>query len=79
MAYLPARRWLRTILLSGVLIVYAAAGIWTQLHFTSRLPSDLDIYLNSGHKALAGLDPYQPYQIGASFVYPPVALLLFGY
>jgi hypothetical protein len=78
MGYLPARRWLRTVLLSGALIVYGAAGIWTQLHFTSRLPSDLDIYLNSGHKALAGLDPYQPYQIGASFVYPPVALLLFG-
>lgn len=61
-----------------MLIAYVAAGLWTQVRYTSRLINDFDIYLGAGQKIMAGLDPYQPFEIGASFVYPPTALLLFG-
>jgi Glycosyltransferase family 87 len=59
-------------------LFYAFFGVWNQVNINPKFPSDIGIYLHAGEKALQGGDPYAPFGIGASFVYPPVALLIFG-
>ncbi len=56
--------------------VYAACGLFTVLITGPLLPDDLAIYVKAIADASAGVDPYQPFGIGASFVYPPTALVL---
>jgi hypothetical protein len=61
-----------------VLISLVGVGLFWPLRFVfPLLPSDLEIFLGAARELLAGGDPYQPFLIGASFVYPPTAFLLF--
>jgi hypothetical protein len=52
--------------------------LWVQVNINAHLPMDTHIYLDAGYKALNNQNPYQPFEIGSSFIYPPTALLLFG-
>ena len=60
--------------------LYVAVGVWTQLAVNANgyIAFDLGIYLKAAGSAMHGIDPYQPFKIGTSFVYPPPALLLFA-
>jgi Glycosyltransferase family 87 len=62
----------------GCLILYAGLAAWTQININPYVNPDIDIFLNAGHKAVQGLNPYQPFEIGQSFIYPPPALLIFA-
>ncbi len=52
--------------------------LWVQFKVNTHLPSDIHIYLDAGYRALNNQNPYQPFEIGSSFIYPPTALLLFS-
>ncbi len=73
-APLPRRRML---LLSGGLALFGGLALWNQIVVHPGLASDFGIYLEAAARADQGGDPYQPFLIGRSFVYPPVALLWF--
>jgi hypothetical protein len=67
----------RAVLIPILLGVCIFVSLWVQHNYNTQLPSDLDIYLFAGQKAVHGLNPYWPFNIGSSFVYPPTALLAF--
>ena len=52
--------------------------LWVQFKVNTHLPSDIHIYLDAGYGAVNNQNPYQPFEIGSSFIYPPTALLLFS-
>ena len=52
--------------------------LWVQFKVNTHLHSDIHIYLDAGYRALNNQNPYQPFEIGSSFIYPPTALLLFS-
>lgn len=58
------------------LIVFTT--LWVQIKVNTHLPRDIHIYLDAGYEALNNQNPYQPFEIGSSFIYPPTALLLFS-
>lgn len=62
----------------AMVALFLSAAVWTQIVLVPRLASDLVIYLRAASRAFAGSDPYQPFLIGVSYVYPPPALALFG-
>ena len=55
-----------------------AAALWTHFQLNQTLTLDLGIYLAAAQTALAGGNPYEPFLIGVSYVYPPPALALFA-
>jgi hypothetical protein len=57
-------------------VLYAALAVWNQVRVNPGFPSDAAIYFDAVHKASEGKDPYHPFHIGPSFVYPPPALLV---
>ena len=67
-------------LLSSAAILVAAlhvvCGCFTLCVTAPLLPDNLAIYLDAIDRARASLDPYRPFGIGSSFVYPPPALVL---
>jgi hypothetical protein len=69
---------LKTITIAVLAILYVAVALWVQTNVNPRFPSDIGIYLDAGDKTFEHENPYQPFKIGASFVYPPPALLLFS-
>jgi hypothetical protein len=62
----------------GLAALFLGAAVWAQLVVVPGLASDLAIYMQASARALSGADPYQPFLIGVSYVYPPPALALFG-
>jgi len=58
--------------------IFLAGTLWPLLFVLPTLPSDFQIYLDATRKFFQGGNPYQPFLIGASFIYPPTAFLLFG-
>lgn len=71
--------WPRLLRLSGgalALGVALALASWTQLFVHPLFGLDLAIYLDALHKAAAGANPYTPFLIGDSYIYPPPALLI---
>jgi hypothetical protein len=58
--------------------IFVAGTLWPLLFVLPTLPSDFQIYLDATRKFFRGGNPYQPFLIGASFIYPPTALLLFA-
>ncbi|MBX0327903.1 DUF2029 domain-containing protein [Oscillochloris sp. ZM17-4] len=63
---------------AAMVAIFLVAAIWTQVVVVPGLASDLVVYLRAAARSLSGGDPYQPFLIGASYVYPPPALALFG-
>ncbi len=70
-----ARR--RAALLALGVALYVAAGIAVHAVVNRRLRPDGDalVYLDAARRARAGGNPYEPFAIGTSFIYPPAALL----
>ncbi len=66
----------RTIGLAAGAVLYAAAAVWNQVRVNPGFPSDVAIYFDAVRKASGGGDPYSPFRIGSSFVYPPPALFV---
>jgi len=52
--------------------------VWAQFTVNPGFPQDYNIYLNAARSVLRGGSAYFPFEIGASFIYPPAALLLFA-
>jgi alpha-1,2-mannosyltransferase len=69
---------LKIITIAALVILYVYVALWAQTNLNPRFPSDIGIYLQAGKRTLQDVNPYQPFEIGASFVYPPSALLLFS-
>ncbi len=70
----------RLVFIASNILSISLVGIgllWPLRFVFPLLPSDLEIFLAAARELLAGGDPYQPFLIGASFVYPPTAFLLF--
>ncbi|NNJ10180.1 DUF2029 domain-containing protein [Chloroflexales bacterium ZM16-3] len=63
---------------AAIVALFLSSAIWTQVEVIPGMPSDLVIYLRAATRSLADGDPYQPFHIGTSYVYPPPALALFG-
>ncbi len=80
---IPSARWLGLYLFGLAATIYFAYyvywGLWTQVSvtMTANYSLDLGIYLDAARRAMAGTDPYQPFSVGRSFVYPPSALPVF--
>ncbi|NTV64412.1 MAG: DUF2029 domain-containing protein [Oscillochloris sp.] len=72
----PGRR--ATTLWIALIVFFLWATAWTQAVVIPGLDSDFGIYLDAAARALAGDDPYQPFLIGESYVYPPPVLLIFA-
>gem|GEM_PF-5144718 len=68
----------RSLLLPIVLGLSLFIALWVQTNINYRFNSDLGIYLRAGQKVLQKENPYQPFEIGKSFIYPPTALLIFA-
>jgi len=64
--------------IGGCLALYGGLAVWTQTNINPYVNPDIDIFLKAGQKAVQGLNPYQPFEIGQSFIYPPPALLIFA-
>lgn len=60
-------------LLMGLFAVYWVSHVWV-----TSYAGDFQIYWGALEKVQAGADPYTPYQVGASFVYHPFILSIFG-
>ena len=54
------------------------SGLVVQWRLNRRLPSDAPIFFEASRRAAAGANPYEPFSVGTSFVYPPTALPLFA-
>lgn len=72
------RKYLAILAIIAAFIIYAGVSLWTLTNINHQFISDIDIYLRAGNKILRSEDPYQPFSLGTSFVYPPAALLLFA-
>lgn len=71
------------IILIAFVIVYALAAFQMQrliINYTDLFTffEDGNIFFKAGAKGLLNGNPYQPFGIGTSFFYPPVALLIFA-
>lgn len=68
----PALPWL------PYLFVYIGAVVYTQYFLNAGFYTDQRIYQEAATKAGHGASPYLPFNIPASFVYPPAILPLFA-
>jgi hypothetical protein len=68
------RKYLAILAIIAAFIIYAGVSLWTLTNINHQFISDIDIYLRAGNRILRSEDPYQPFSVGTSFVYPPVAL-----
>ncbi|WP_129671422.1 glycosyltransferase family 87 protein [Candidatus Chloroploca sp. Khr17] len=66
-------------LVAGALIalVMLPIVIWNVTMVNPEFTSDLGIYLAATRDALAGGNPYEPFVIGVSYIYPPASLPVF--
>lgn len=64
-------------LLGLAVALYVVAGLVIQRRLNQRLPSDATIFFDAARRAFAGANPYEPFSIGTSFVYPPSSLAFF--
>ncbi len=72
------RRALAFGLLPLGVILYFFFSRWSEANVSPTLPLDLQIYLDAARRAWSGANPYQPFDIGTSWVYPPSALAFFA-
>lgn len=69
---------LRAACIATAWIVYIGLALWTQSQVNPQFTSDVGIYIDAGQRSMSGLNPYAQFKIGTSFVYPPIALLIFA-
>ncbi|NCC36328.1 MAG: DUF2029 domain-containing protein, partial [Chloroflexia bacterium] len=60
-----------------IVLVMLPIVIWTVTIVNPEFTSDLGIYLAATRDALAGGNPYEPFVIGVSYIYPPASLPVF--
>jgi hypothetical protein len=58
--------------------IFLSVTIWMLIVFLPRIGSDFRIYLWATERALGGQNPYQPFRIGRTYIYPPPILALFA-
>ena len=62
-----------------VVFLYVGSVVYTQYFLNSTFYTDQRIYQDAATKLTAGQNPYQPFQIPVSFVYPPAIEPLFAF
>ncbi len=73
------RQWISVVAIVG----YVALGIYTQLTTIARVNApkfmeDYDIFIQAFQRASKGMDPYEIWQAGLNFLYPPPSLFVIG-
>lgn len=61
------------------LFIYIGAVVYTQYFLNASFYTDQRIYQDAAAKAASGGNPYLPFNIPASFVYPPAILPVFAF